>query len=271
VVAAKTANGNATPIDRLSHATEYLPGFEPVGDAASIRVLGPVEYDVEGKSGLLKLGADSKTTNGNSVLLRLDYGRARILLTGDLNKASQQALLEAYTGDRIAFQCDVAKACHHGSEDVSFAFLQAMNAAATVISSGDGEGHDHPRPRIVAASGASGYMTVVKDEIITPLVYSTELARSVNVATPVAISLQSDGQEKKFTGSALARGKVEYLYRSPGALNPKKGSRLLKGACFVAGVIYGLVNVRTDGQKILTATMNEGDGTFAIKTFESRF
>jgi len=235
-------------------------------------VLGPVESEVDGNPALLKLGAESKTTNGHSVLLRIDFGRTRILLTGDLNKASQQTLLEEYAGNRIAFQCDVAKACHHGSEDVSFAFLQAMNAAATVISSGDGEGHDHPRPRVVAASGASGHMTVVKDEILTPLVYSTELARSVSVADPVTISIpQENGSPLVVGKDTLARSEVHYRYRKPGGLRATKGVRRLTMGSIAAKLIYGLVNVRTDGDKILCATMNEGDGTFAVKTFESRF
>jgi beta-lactamase superfamily II metal-dependent hydrolase len=273
VVKARTSSNKLTPIQRISHLTGHLPGFEASESDPVVHVLGPVEFDVDGKSGLLKLGADSKTTNGNSVLLRLDYGRSRILLTGDLNKASQHALLGAYAGDRIAFQCDVAKACHHGSEDVSFAFLQAMNAAATVISSGDGEGHDHPRPRIVAASGASGYMTVVKDEIITPLVYSTELARSVSVADPVSLTIPDVGGGAPMTvpGGSLEKAEVEFKYRKPGGLQASKGKRTLGKGSIAAKLIYGLVNVRTDGQKILTATMNEGDGTFAVKTFESRF
>jgi hypothetical protein len=36
-------------------------------------------------------------------------------------------------------------------------------------------------------------------------------------------------------------------------------------------LIYGLVNIRTDGTKILAATMNEGDGSFSVKSFNSRF
>lgn len=272
VVAARTKTKKPTPIHRISQVTGHLPGFEPGGDGPAMIVLGPVEYDISGKPGLLKLGEDSKTTNGNSVLLRLDYGRARILLTGDLNKASQQALMEAYEGDRIAFQCDVAKACHHGSEDVSFAFLQAMNAAATVISSGDGEGHDHPRPRIVAASGASGYMTVENDEIKTPLVYSTELARSVSVADPVTITAKDTaGNAIELKGAALNSAKVDFRFRKPGGLSASKGVRTLGQGSIAAKLIYGLVNIRTDGRKILSATMNEGDGTFAVKTFESRF
>lgn len=272
VVDARTTTNKPTPIARLSHATGMLPGFDAGAGQVAISVLGPIEFDIGGKPGLLKLGAESKTTNGNSILLRIDYGRARILLTGDLNKASQTALLDSFSGNRIAFQCDVAKACHHGSEDVSFAFLQAMNAAATVISSGDGEGHDHPRPRIVAASGATGYLTVVKDEIVTPLVYSTELARSVLLGSPTAISIpRAGGQPITSSGKELAASTIEYSFRKPGALRPQKAQRRFDGACVVAGLIYGLVNVRTDGETILTATMNEGDATWAIKSFESRF
>jgi hypothetical protein len=45
----------------------------------------------------------------------------------------------------------------------------------------------------------------------------------------------------------------------------------MQSADVVAGLIYGLVNVRTDGERVLCATMNEGDGSFAVKTFRSRF
>jgi hypothetical protein len=39
----------------------------------------------------------------------------------------------------------------------------------------------------------------------------------------------------------------------------------------VAGLVYGLVNVRTDGQRILCAVMNESDGSFQTEVVESRF
>jgi beta-lactamase superfamily II metal-dependent hydrolase len=272
VVAARTASNAPTPIARVSRQTGHLPGFSPGGSGPTIKVLGPVEFDAGGAPGLPKLGADSKSTNGNSVLLRLDYGRARILLTGDLNKASQRALLDAFAGNRIEFQCDVAKACHHGSDDVSFEFLQVMNAGATVISSGDGEGHDHPRPRIVAASGVTGYLKIVNDEIITPLVYSTELARSVAVADPAVLSVAGPGgQPIQIASPQLNAGTMEYRYRPPGALNAEKGKRKMGKGSVVAKLIYGLVNVRTDGETILTATMNEGDDSWSVKSFKSRF
>ncbi|MEZ5897884.1 MAG: MBL fold metallo-hydrolase [Hyphomicrobiaceae bacterium] len=271
-VAAKASDGTPSPFTRLSNKSGHLPGFAPGDGEAVIRVLGPVEETVGGKPALPKFKSNSTTTNGNSILLRLDYGRTRILLTGDLNTESQNLLLEAFAGDRLEFQCDVAKGCHHGSEDVAFSFLQAMKAAVTVISSGDAEGHDHPRPRIVAASGAAGHVTLDKDELITPLVYSTELARSTSFGTPVSLSFKDgQGQDVELTGSRLSSARVEYTERLPGAIRPRKGARRLSGPSIVAGLIYGLVNVRTDGEMILTATLNEGKGTWTVKKFKSRF
>ncbi len=154
---AKTRLGVPTPVTRLSHDVGYLPEFGKHG-VVSIRVIAPVMFDVGGKLGIHKFKkGNSINTNGNSVLLRLDYKSVRILLTGDLNTASQQTLLDDYAGMHDVFKCDVAKACHHGSGDVSIKFLETMQPACTIISSGDSEGHDHPRPNIVAASGLTGF------------------------------------------------------------------------------------------------------------------
>jgi hypothetical protein len=192
-----------------------------------IRVLAPVHHEVAGEPAIRRFGGgDSKNTNGNSLLLKLEYGACRILLTGDLNRASQEALLADYSGQRDEFLCDVGKACHHGSQDVSFAFLKAMSPAVTVFSSGDNEGYDHPRPAIVAASAVSGYMEMDGDELVTPLIYSTEVARSVKI---------------------------------------DRASRR------VTGLVYGLVNVRTDGRRILCATRDEESLDWEIAVTQSRF
>lgn len=45
----------------------------------------------------------------------------------------------------------------------------------------------------------------------------------------------------------------------------------MKGAKIVGDLIYGLVNVRIDGNKILCATLDEKDSRWRIKSFESRF
>lgn len=275
VVDTKTASGAPTPITRLHPALGHLPGFEPGNPSdTTIHVLGPIDFEIAGSPALPVLGTSpSKSTNGNSVLLRLDYGATRIVLTGDLNLAAHRLILDHFSGREGELACDVAKACHHGSHDISYRFLETMHAAATVISSGDGEGHDHPRPIIVAASGLAGHKQLDENEekVITPLVYCTELARSVSMGTPVRLKVEHEGEDVVLDAEKLASAVVTYTEQKPGDLRPRTGSRSLAGCSVVAGLVYGLVNVRTDGRKILCATMNEGDGSWSTQTFDSRF
>jgi beta-lactamase superfamily II metal-dependent hydrolase len=179
--------GAQTAFTRLGVSREILQGggplpqFWPDDGSTTIQVLAPVTIDRSGKIALRDLGDTGQNTNGHSICLRLDYGDARILLTGDLNKKSMEWIIDSY-GDRIgAFNCDVVKACHHGSGDISFRFLEQIKAGATIISSGDAEGFAHPRPEVVAASAVTGHVSVdrSKDKLITPLIYMTEVERSV--------------------------------------------------------------------------------------------
>ena len=267
VVNTKTRLGQPTPINRLSNEALFVPDFGPNDDSEpTIRALGPVKFDVANKPALRQFpGGTSINTNGVSLLLRVDYGRTRVLLTGDLNKASQHALLEDYAGQRTEFLSDVAKACHHGSDDISYQFLQALQPAATVISSGDNEGHDHPRPSIIAASATTGHLQLVDDELLTPLVYSTELARSIDLGRPEKlVARDSSGTEITISHGDLDRA-ILHITKA------KRTEVALSTARVVGGLIYGLVNVRTDGDKILCAVLDEGENDWRIKTFRSRF
>jgi hypothetical protein len=66
-------------------------------------------------------------------------------------------------------------------------------------------------------------------------------------------------------------GTVEFLATKAGALRATRGTRALKGCYVVGGIVYGLVNVRTDGETILCATRNEADLSWKIKTVPARF
>jgi beta-lactamase superfamily II metal-dependent hydrolase len=276
-------------------ATEvFVPGFSDSDGAVSIRVLAPLLHDVDGEAGVRNLGAASQNTNGHSVLLRLDYGRARILLTGDLNRKSMRAFLDEYRERESVLACDVAKGCHHGSDDVSYAFLRYVNAAATVISSGDSEGHGHPRPTIVAASGLTGHVSIdeEKDELVTPLVYSTEVERSVAVGrcnwmeaagyphSGAVIDLRlyaRDGRylPQEWKDDVEAKRQVaplvHYEETKAGALSPSRGFRAFRNSYVVSGIVYGLVNVRTDGETVMCATMNEAERSWNVQAFRARF
>ncbi len=187
-------NDPNTEIARLGVTEEQINSGNPLpvlwsnDNQYSISILGPVTSTVDGKPALkaLRYGGSvtkSKNTNGHSVCLRIDYGDARILLTGDLNKASMDWIAGTYKQRMSEWKCDVAKACHHGSHDISFNFLEQVNAAATVISSGDAEGHAHPRPEIVGASAITGRRLIdaASDHLVTPLIYMTEVERSVSI------------------------------------------------------------------------------------------
>ncbi len=273
VLGARTAAGDPTPISRLTHADGVLPGFDGSG-GVTIHVLGPVEFDVGGKPGIRRFsGGTSQNTNGNSVLLRVDYGGARILLTGDLNLNSQTSLLADYAGQHHQFEADIAKACHHGSADVSMQFLQAIHPSCTVISSGDSEGHDHPRPNILAACGITGFRKLEGDRIVLPLVYCTELARSVGFGTVRTLDVRDSGANSvaALGPGEMGRARVSYRALRAGDRNPRTFESDLQRRKLAADFVYGLINVRTDGQRIMCAALNEKSPTWNITSFDARF
>lgn len=281
MVATQTAAGEPTPITRLSsRAVKWLPCFDDThGESqVAIRVLGPIEQDIDGSPGLTKFGSDSITTNGHSVTLRLDYGSVRLMLTGDLNTASQEQLMRHYDGEFASeFRCEVAKACHHGSADVSVRFLRGMQPLATVISSGDGESHDHPRPQIVSASALSGRVLLSDDghKLIAPLVYATEIARSARLGDVVGLSgyttqitqlpSKDPAEVEDDSGDDLRRYRLRLgSDRKKLSHNPR-----LDLAKVVTGLVYGLVNVRTDGHRLLFALREESGNDWGIETIEA--
>jgi beta-lactamase superfamily II metal-dependent hydrolase len=246
-------------VDRLAPGNGWLPGYAPAAGAAAIRVLAPVVETLAGGGfGLRDLGSDSVTRNGHSVVLRVDYGRARFLLTGDLNTASQKLLLGRHPSHEFA--ADVAKGCHHGSDDIDLRFVRAMAARATVVSSGDNEDYAHPRPRVLGASARYGRESRAHDgSVLPPLLYSTELARSVGLdfaehVRTVALPkqpYQPDQLEADFDPSPA--GRYRRLSRLPIATD----------------LVYGLVNVRSDGNRILCATMKEDSSDFDLQVFDA--
>lgn len=238
---------------QMEDGQAYMPGLGPSNRRGyTVQVLGPVvETAGDGRAGLRRLGDYGETKNGHSVLLKLRYGGFSVLFGGDLNVAAEQFLLRHYTGRarlpaagtpahaemvaqaRTVFGADIMKSCHHGSEKVTDAFLDAVRPAAFVISSGDAEGHVHPRPDLLGRLGQFGRGGA-------PVILSTELQRSTRAledrtgldrlladidrlgtgATPPAI------EAVKQRVRELARSNVE---------------------------VYGAIYLKTDGRRLITA------------------
>lgn len=284
-VACKKASDSSEPtaIERISTRThDWLPGFADT-DAESevkIRVLGPVSEPVGQRLGLKKFkDGDSKNTNGHSIVLRVDYGKRRLLLTGDLNTHSQNYLMEKHDQEFAAeFQVDVAKGCHHGSGDISYKFLKALMPVATVISSGDTESYDHPRPTIVSASALTGRKLLDDsgEHLVAPLVYMTEISRSYDVAKVYRMLEFDEKQpvyERNEPEDAVKTHKtVTEMGHFRLVLNnrPKSAFDLprLDKATTVRGLVYGLINVRTDGETLFFAAMEEKGKDWSVTTLD---
>ncbi len=236
----------------LSVKDRYLPGYGP-GDAVQIEVLGPVSETIEGKTGLRWLGDLGKTKNGHSVVLRLTYGGVRILLGGDLNIPSENLLMGYHTGlpaparsadehtrlvatARKKLQVDIAKACHHGSADVSLDFLRATNPVATVISSGDDEPHAHPRAEALGAIGACSRGP-------RPLIFSTELARSA----PELIKHPKVLKARLYELPPLIAGTTDTKLKA----KLEKEYQELLGSIDRSVAVFGAINLRTDGKRVV--------------------
>ncbi len=127
------------------------------------------------------------------------------------------------------FQCDIAKACHHGASDVLDSFLKAIHPIATIISSGDNESHSHPRPDALGAFGRNSRGK-------RPLLFSTELARSTQeFSYPIKFYALLKKLEERMNASTTKKERDHYELR----MNRLRDSNVAK---------YGMITVRTDGK-----------------------
>lgn len=108
-----------------------------LGGGARIEVLHPPAY---------VLGGADASTNNHSVVLRVVYRRARLLLTGDAEAEAEADLLQS----GVDLSADLLKVGHHGSRRSSGdAFLAAVAPSLAVISSGRDNIYNHPHPEVV--------------------------------------------------------------------------------------------------------------------------
>jgi beta-lactamase superfamily II metal-dependent hydrolase len=245
-------SGRLTEILALGAGDGHMPGFEAT-QPLKIQVLAPVPETVNGAPAFRWLGSDGVTKNGHSIVLRFVYRNVSVLLGGDLNIESERYLLGHYTGmdpedataadavvaaGRPVFECDIAKACHHGSADFTDLFVRAVNALATVISSGDDESHAHPRPDALGALGKWSRGP-------RPLLFSTELARSPNE------NIKKPNELRARINALVAKKLAATTDAERDAVQVELDAALATLERSVA--VYGLINVRTDGTKAILA------------------
>jgi len=113
------------------------------------------------------MNMNAPSGNNDSVVLRLRFGERVFLLTGDMEKEAEAALLAAQ--DDV--HCDVIKVAHHGSKTSSTQdFVMAVHPAFAVVSVGLTSPFGHPDGNVmerwresgaqVLTTGKSGTITV---------------------------------------------------------------------------------------------------------------
>lgn len=96
-------------------------------------------------------GADNG--NAKSCVLQVQANGERLLLTGDIDRAAEQAFLAS----PLAVPTDWLQAPHHGSRSSSSkAFLQRLSPGSVLISRGRGNAFGHPHPQVLQRYQALG-------------------------------------------------------------------------------------------------------------------
>ena len=91
--------------------------------------------------------------NNDSVMLRLNYGEKNLLLTGDIEKEGEFAVLKEGTDLRS----DIVKVAHHGSKTSSIpSFVAATQPSLAIVSVGRNSIFGHPNKEVVERWRASG-------------------------------------------------------------------------------------------------------------------
>jgi beta-lactamase superfamily II metal-dependent hydrolase len=243
-------------VKRLARRLDGIPppdAFDFLSaEGIEVEIFGPLEHRIGGKPALPFLGqpvakaerqpgtsqvlfkglSASHTINGHSIVLRLKYGNCRILFAGDLNEESEAFLTDAHEKGELDLTAEIFKVPHHGSADFSVPFLRAVSPAVSVISSGDeSEQKEHIHPRATLVGGLSKQGRPTLDE---PLILVTELAAFFKVEGWVVND----------------RKQVQHRTQQ----NTRKGEWFA-----FSRKAFGIVKVRTNGQRLLVFTYSGKD------------
>lgn len=219
------------------NVAEFLPGFNGV----QMEILGPVVQQANGKKVLPYFDNPGRTKNGHSVVLKVTMGKVKILLGGDLNPPSEDYLMSCYSGNDIAALRTAIKKAKTNEE-----MLEAQQEMDTAL-----EGLKEVFEVDVAKSCHHGSAD-----------FTHEFLQCVN---PIATVISSGDDEPHChprpdtlgTIGRFSRGVRSLIFstelaRSAKEFIEKKDMRTDLAKQRVV-TVYGMINLRTDGEKIIIA------------------
>lgn len=116
-------------------------GVMNLGDDIELLILHPFEN---------LAGQEIKRTNNVSIVAQLVYGDFELLLTGDIEKKIERALVNSANPPADGLESDILKVSHHGSKTSSTkSFIEAVNPIIAIIQAGKDNPYGHPHQSVL--------------------------------------------------------------------------------------------------------------------------
>lgn len=194
--------------------------------------LGNAEFEIMGP-----ISVSYSDYNDTSVVLRMDYGEASFLFTGDSGQIAEREMINA--GKNL--DADVLKVGHHGSStSSSAAFLAAVTPEYSVISCGQDNSYGHPHTETMTAFdniGTNIYRTDLQGHIVAKsngnsISFTTQknsdltVTHSEVVQEPLYIPHNSSFDISQTTGSYIGNKNTKKLHSSYCGSLPEEKNRI---------------------------------------------
>lgn len=208
-----------------------------------MEILGPVAVKVKGKDALPVFKSNKgKTKNGHSVIIKLTIGKLRMLLGGDLNTEAEYHLLHSYSKVNVQEIRDRLR-----KEDISETerkkllrqLDEAIEKAREYFEVDIAKSCHHG-----SADFTSDFLRALNP--IATIVSSgdNEPHTHPRPDTLGSIGKHSRGERSLIFSTELARSGKEFVDISEVRAGKKKERAI---------TVYGMINVRTDGEKVIVA------------------
>ena len=216
-----------------------------------IEVLGPVTQKVGNKDALPVFDSSKgRTKNGHSVILKLTIGNLRMLLGGDLNSSSEEYLFRHFAKKDVAKLREKIEDKNTTKAEKEKAIKQVQAAVKKL--------RDHFEVDICKSChhGSADFTNEFLD-VLNPIATVISSGDEESYCHPRpetlgTIGKYSRGNRSLVFSTELARSSKEFIDLS-GLSSFKKKERIV--------TVYGMINVRTDGEKVIIAQKLEQAAT----------
>ena len=221
-------------------------GSKPIHDNGGMKmeILGPVAEKIDGKDALPVFDNNKgKTKNGHSVVIKLTIGKLRLLLGGDLNTESEYHLIRHFSGIDVAHikaQLDDKSLNEAQRQALKSQLDEAVMKAREALEVDIAKSCHHG-----SADFTSEFLRVLNP--IATIISSgdDEPYAHPRPDTLGTIGKHSRGERSLIFSTELARSGKEYIELKTEKLTEKKRERVV--------TVYGMINVRTDGERVIIA------------------